>query len=142
MSANATFLSPEMETEVALAVAKRLHPTYKTRVIIESPFAAPSKNALGLNQLYGRAALRDSLLRGEAPMASHMLYAQTFVLDDTDPAERELGMLAGFTWLPLVDRVIVYTDRGISRGMEEGIRRAKELGVTVEERSIPGWERG
>jgi hypothetical protein len=142
MSGNITFLSPEIETATAVATAKILHPSYKTRVLIESPLASPSKSGMGLNQLYGRAALRDSLLRGEAPMASHMLYAQKYVLDDTDPAERELGMAAGFTWLPLVDRVAVYTDRGISSGMKEGIRRAEALGVTVEERSIPGWERG
>lgn len=114
----------------------------KARVIIESPFAGASRTALGMNQLYGRQALRDSLLRGEAPMASHMLYAQTYVLDDTNPDERELGMLAGFSWLPFVDLVAVYIDRGISPGMKEGIRRATELGVPVEERSLPAWARG
>jgi hypothetical protein len=117
-------------------------PARKLRVLIESPLAASSETGLGLNQLYGRAALRDSLLRGEAPMASHMLYAQTFVLDDTNAAERDLGMQAGFSWLPLVDQVAVYTDRGISKGMREGIRRAEALGVVVEERSLADWARG
>lgn len=121
--------------------AKAMHPSYRPKVIIESPFAAQTTLALGLNQLYGRAALRDSLLRGEAPMASHMLYAQPYVLDDTDPSERRLGMTAGFAWLPLVDRVVVYTDRGISEGMHEGIRRAKAQGLDVEERSIPSWSK-
>jgi hypothetical protein len=51
-------------------------------------------------------------------------------------------MVAGFAWLALVDRVVVYVDRGISNSMREGIRRAEELGVIVEERSIPGWKRG
>jgi hypothetical protein len=139
---NVTFISAPAREATELAESKRCHPSFKTKVIIESPFAAPSENAQRLNQLYGRAALRDSLLRGEAPMASHMLYAQQFVLDDDDPMEREIGMLAGFSWLPLVDRVIVYTDRGISAGMKAGIQRAEDLGVIVEERSIPGWERG
>jgi len=74
-------------------------------------------------------------------MASHMLYAQTFVLDDTVQDEREIGMLAGFSWLPFVEKTVVYVDRGISPGMAEGIRRARELGVPVEERSIPEWAR-
>ncbi len=75
-------------------------------------------------------------------MASHMLYDQTFVLDDDDPDERALGMAAGQSWLPLVDKVVVYVDRGISPGMREGIARARELGVEVEERSLTDWARG
>jgi len=137
---NVTFLRP-VHTATAVAAAKNGHPSFKTKVLIESPLAAPSRSGLGLNQLYGRAALRDSLLRGEAPMASHMLYAQKFVLDDTNELEREIGMVAGFAWLALVDRVVVYIDRGISAGMREGIRRAENLGVIVEERSIPEWAR-
>jgi hypothetical protein len=155
---DATFLAPvtpirgdsDVRLAAALAVAERSSVpalpqppvAIKRHVIIESPLAGKSRTALGLNQIYGRAALRDSLLRGEAPMASHLLYAQTLVLDDTVPEERELGMRAGFSWLTLVDRVAVYIDRGISRGMEEGIRRAVELGVPVEERSLPDWARG
>ena len=35
---------------------------------------------------YARACLRDSLLRGEAPIASHLLYTQPVAsLDDSDP---------------------------------------------------------
>lgn len=139
---NVTFISAPAREATSVATAKELHPSFKTKVIIESPLASPSKSGLGLNQLYGRAALRDSLLRGEAPMASHMLYAQKYVLDDTDALEREIGMVAGFAWLAIVDRVVVYVDRGISKGMREGIRRAEDLGVIVEERSIPGWARG
>jgi len=122
----------------ALAIA----PERRTRVLIESPFAGNSPTAIGLNRLYGHEALRDSLLRGEAPMAAHVLYAQTFVLDRSDPDERELIAMAGASWLPLVDRVIVYIDRGMTPGMEAGIRRAKELGVPVEERSLSRWKRG
>lgn len=129
------------EAEVATPVGAATSTARKTRVLIESPLAAKAESGRALNQIYGRAALRDSLLRGEAPMASHMLYAQTFVLDDTVQDEREIGMLAGFSWLPFVEKTVVYVDRGISPGMAEGIRRARELGVPVEERSIPEWAR-
>jgi hypothetical protein len=141
----------DVQLEAALAAARRDSAPFraeaarnglKPHIMIESPFAGKSATAVSLNQLYGRAALRDSLMRGEAPMASHMLYSQTFVLDDGIADERELGMLAGFSWLPLVERVAVYIDRGISQGMEEGIRRATVLGVPVEERSLPEWARG
>lgn len=117
-------------------------PWYATRVLLESPLTARNHRGSGLNQLYGRAALRDSLLRGEAPMAAHLLYAQTFVLDGADPSERQLGMEAGWAWLPFVDRVAVYVDRGISPGMKEGIARAVGYGLIIEERSIPDWQRG
>lgn len=64
------------------------------RVILESPYAGD----VGANLAYARAALRDSLMRGETPVASHLLYTQTGVLDDSDPAERELGISAGLAW--------------------------------------------
>lgn len=112
------------------------------RVMIESPFAGASHTAISLNQLYAREALRDSLLRGEAPMAAHVLYAQSFVLDQDDPGEREIIAMAGASWLPFIERVVVYVDRGITPAMEAGIGRARELGIEVEERSIPNWTRG
>lgn len=155
---NLTFIAPTStpmapDEEVRLAAylaaetptahrALSLPPDQRDRVMIESPFAGNSATAIGLNRLYGREALRDSLLRGEAPMAASVLYAQTFVLDQDDADERELIEMAGASWLPLVDRVIAYVDRGITPSMEAGIRRARELGVPVEERSIPSWKRG
>jgi hypothetical protein len=33
----------------------------------------------------------------------------------------------------------VYTDLGISDGMQMGIERAVRLGQTVEFRTVPGW---
>ena len=39
--------------------------------------------------------LRDSLLRGEGPITSHLLYTQPGVLDDQIPEERQMGIDAG-----------------------------------------------
>jgi len=103
------------------------------RVILESPFAGEVER----NLKYGRACVRDSLLRGESPIASHLLYTQDGVLDDTVPAERAHGIDAGLAWRDVSDGTVVYTDFGISRGMEYGIRRAKESGKTVDERTLP-----
>lgn len=61
-------------------------------VIIESPYAGNVE----LNTAYARACLRDSLARGEAPIASHLLYTQ--VLDDTKPEERAQAIAAGLAW--------------------------------------------
>lgn len=60
------------------------------KAIIESPFAGDVETHL----TYGRRAMKDCLDRGEAPYASHLLYTQSGILDDTVPAERELGMKA------------------------------------------------
>jgi hypothetical protein len=102
-------------------------------VLIESPYAGNT----ALNERYARAAMLDSLARGEAPFASHMLYPQ--VLDDSDPAERAQGMAAGFAWGQRAELVAVYLDLGISRGMEAGIERAINVGQTVEHRTVRGW---
>lgn len=48
------------------------------RVIIESPYAGNVE----ANATYLRRCLRDSLLRGEAPFASHAIYTLPGVLDD------------------------------------------------------------
>lgn len=110
-----------------------------TRVIIESPFAGGDGAGDGDlrvfdNGLYARACLLDSLARGEAPLASHLLYTQ--VLDDEVKAEREQGMSAGFAWTPLADVCAVYLDRGVSGGMRIGIERALAAGVRVELRVL------
>lgn len=101
-------------------------------VIVESPFAG----AVEANVEYARACLRDCLLRGEAPFASHLLYTQEGVLDDNISEERKLGIEAGLDWGALADATVVYTDRGISAGMEYGIKRAFQEGRKVEYRTI------
>jgi hypothetical protein len=103
------------------------------RVIIESPFAGD----VGRNIAYARAAMRDCLLRGEAPIASHLLYTQEGVLDDNLPEERLLGIEAGLAWGTAAEATVVYGDFGLSRGMEYGIENAKRAGRVVEIRALP-----
>ncbi|WP_222946180.1 hypothetical protein [Paraburkholderia sp. UCT31] len=102
-------------------------------VILESPFAGDVER----NIKYARAAVRDSLLRGEAPIASHLLYTQDGVLNDDIPEERQHGIDAGLAWREVSHGTVVYTDFGFSRGMEYGMARARESGKTVELRTLP-----
>lgn len=104
-------------------------------VIIESPFAGDTKR----NTAYARAALRDSLLRGEAPFASHLLYTQPGVLRDDVPAERALGIDAGLYLARKADLTAVYVDIGISAGMQAGIDHANACARPVMVRVVPGW---
>lgn len=101
-------------------------------VLVESPFAGEVEKNIN----YARACMRDCLLKGEAPYASHLLYTQDKVLDDNITEERALGIEAGLYWGKCADKTVVYTDRGISKGMEYGIERAKQENRLVEFRSL------
>jgi len=101
-------------------------------VILESPFAGD----IEANIEYARKCVHDSLSRGEAPIASHLLYTQPGVLDDNDPKERQWGIDAGLAWKAVAHASVVYTDLGISRGMEYGIAAAKEAGIPIEFRTL------
>lgn len=101
-------------------------------VIIESPFAGD----IEANVAYARKAVSDSLRRGEAPIASHLLYTQPGILDDTNPDERSLGIEAGLAWGRYADKTVVYADRGITSGMFQGILRAHKERREIELRFI------
>lgn len=101
-------------------------------VIVESPFAGNVPR----NIAYAKRAVHDCLQRGEAPIASHLLFTQPGVLDDTVPGERALGIEAGLAWYRVADLCVVYQDFGFSEGMGLGIRRAEQFGVPVEFREI------
>lgn len=101
-------------------------------VILESPFAGDVKK----NLKYARACMRDCFLKGEAPYASHLLYTQKGILDDDVPDERFLGIEAGLLWGENAEKTVVYLDRGVSKGMLQGIERAKQSGRPIELRSL------
>jgi len=107
-----------------------------TPVLIESPLAAPSIEGLVRNKKFARACMNDSLGKGEAPYASHLLYAQEGILNDDIAEERALGIHAGLVWGSLTQKTVVYTDLGISGGMDRGIKRAMSEGKTVEYREL------
>lgn len=101
-------------------------------VILESPYAGD----VDRNIKYARACLRDSLKRGEAPIASHLLYTQEGVLDDHLPEERELGISAGLAWKDVAELHVFYIDHGYSSGMKAALEIAKQGFIPIEERRI------
>ncbi len=114
-------------------------------VILESPYAGTSKWRLvkwwqcRQNVRYARACVRDSLLRGEAPIASHLLYAQPGVLNDDVPAERKHGIDAGLAWRAVAEGSVIYLDRGLSKGMKYGIEAAVDSGKSIAFRVLDDW---
>jgi hypothetical protein len=101
-------------------------------VIIESPYAGDIER----NVAYARACVRDGLSRGEAPIASHLLYTQPGILRDDVPHERQWGIDAGLAWKAVASASIIYSDLGITPGMEYGIAAAKAAGIPIEYRTI------
>ena len=68
--------------------------------------------------------------KGYMPVASHLLYPQ--ILNDSNPRERELGLMFGLALLANCDEVWVFTvDGEVSSGMEREIEEAKRLGIPV-----------
>lgn len=104
----------------------------KRLVILESPYAGEVEE----NVAYAKACIHDCLVRGEAPLASHLLYTQPGILNDDVWEERTLGIEAGLAWYRVAEAAVVYLDRGMSRGMEFGIQRAEQHGVMVEYRHL------
>lgn len=101
-------------------------------VIIESPYAGD----VDRNVAYARACVRDSLSRGEAPIASHLLYTQPGILRDGIPEERKWGIEAGLAWGRVAEATVVYVDHGVSEGMQKGIDRADGEGREVIRRRL------
>ncbi len=101
-------------------------------VIIESPFAGDRER----NIAYARRCVRDSLSRGEAPIASHLLYTQDGILNDDVPEERFWGINAGLAWHAAGAMTAVYTDLGLSAGMQYGIEAAQKAGAEIVYRRI------
>ena len=107
-------------------------------VIIESPFAGRTLLERERNIGYARRCMRDCFERGEAPFASHLLYTQDGILDDDIPAQRTLGIEAGLMWGQYALKTVVYTDLGISQGMQQGIASAQKFNRPIEYRRLLG----
>jgi len=113
-------------------------------VDVETPYMADKEEITRRNILYARACVRDCLMRGEIPFASHLFYTQPGVLDDNVSEERVKGINAGKELVESLLGIVtaVYQDLGISKGMQEGIERAEANGRTVDYRFLgEDWEK-
>lgn len=100
------------------------------RVVLESPYAGD----VAANLAYARRCAHDCVMRGEAVVASHLLYPQ--FLDDNKPEERALGIALGLAWREVADYSVFYVDRGWSAGMLAALRTAEENGLSFEVRRL------
>ena len=100
------------------------------RTIVESPY----RGDVARNEAYLDRCLLDSLRRGEAPIASHKIFPS--ILTDEILQDRQLGIDAGLAWVQVADLMAVYTDHGISDGMENAMSRARLHKIPIELREI------
>lgn len=101
-------------------------------VIIESPYAGDVHR----NISYARACVRDSVLRGEAPICSHLLFTQQDILRDEIEEERALGIAAGLAWTRVCDAAAFYIDYGYSEGMTEAMATYEKNNILMVARKI------
>jgi hypothetical protein len=120
----------EAVPELVAALERIFDPEGRPAVVVESPYAGDVE----ANTRFARLAMLDSLTRGEAPFAGHLLYTQ--VLADSSPTERELGIRSHLAYVRRAERLVVYVDLGISSGMKRAICLAEQLGIPVESRRI------
>lgn len=96
---------------------KRYADKNRRKVYVASRYAgdvvANTTAAIG----YCRRVIQD----GYMPIASHLLYPQ--ILDDKNPAERELGLSFGLALLQMCDEVWVFGK--VTKGMAGEIEEAK-----------------
>ncbi len=120
----------EAVPELVAELERFFDPMVRPAVALESPFAGDVE----ANIQYARLAMADSITRGEAPFAGHLLYTQ--VLADASPTERELGIRSHLAYVQRSARVAVYEDLGVSSGMQRAVDLAENLGIPVETRRI------
>jgi hypothetical protein len=102
------------------------------RVVLESPY----KGNIEENTEYARRCVKQCLQKGESVFASHLLYTQAHILNDSVEDERTTGIQLGQKWIEVADKLVVFTDFGISSGMQASIEYASNIGKPIEYRSL------
>lgn len=117
-------------------------------VSVESPYHNTDPDLLNRNINYAIMACRHSIkFHGEAAYASHLIYTQTVregehgYVDDNTVGEFDLGRDEVIRITHEVrmraDKIVFYTDFGMSNGMKIAEKVAQENGIPVEYRKLP-----
>lgn len=98
---------------------KRYADKNRRKVYVASKYAGDVETNTKAAVIYCRAVIDAGCM----PIASHLLYPQ--ILNDNDPAERDLGLMFGLSLLAVCDEVWVFGE--VSKGMAQEIEEAKRL---------------
>ena len=119
-----------------------------TIVSVESPYHNEDPELLDRNIKYAIMACRHAIkFHGEAATASHLIYTQRVkdgvheYVHDKIVSEFDLGRDEVISITNEIrekaDKLVFYTDLGMSAGMKWAERIAKEKGIPVEYRKLP-----
>jgi len=97
------------------------------RVFICSPFAGDIER----NVEIAKKLCCMAMDQGYAPFAPHPLYPR--FVDDHDPKERSAGISCGLAYMETCSEVWAFTGNGISKGMQQELSHAREIGKTIVE---------
>ena len=102
---------------------QRYREKHRRRVYVASAYAGDVAKNTAAAIRYCRYAIGE----GYMPVASHLLYPQ--ILDDGDPAQRDLGLLFGLSLLRVCDEVWVFGEQtpGVLQEIEEAKRLKKPI---------------
>lgn len=104
-------------------------------ILLESPYLHEHPIDGEEYSIYLSRCLRDSLKRGEAPIATHAMYTRPGVLN-LSIGEATLATLASDDLAELIPITVAYTDYGITEKMDLGLDRAGRWKHTIEYREI------
>jgi len=104
-------------------------------VYVESPYRHEDPQIQALYLKYAKACVKDCLCRNENPILSHLYYTQ--FLDDKIEGDRALGIELGFQLAKQCAMTAVYSDLGISEGMQGGITNAARNNRVFVFRGLP-----
>lgn len=90
---------------------------------------SPYRGDTARNVTYARELVKEAIACGLSPICPHLYLPQ--ILDDDKPAEREQALRVGLELLNGCDVLIVGTRYGISKGMQDEIKRAHELNMAI-----------
>ncbi len=102
---------------------KRYADKNRRKVYVASKYAGDVDANVAASITYCRRVI-DA---GYMPVASHLLYPQ--ILNDSDPSERDLGLLFGLALLRMCDEVWVFgtVSPGVAKEIEEAKRLKKQI---------------
>ncbi len=86
-------------------------------IIVESPYSGETHEQVEKHITYARRCMKHIISQGGCPFASHLLYTQKGILNDSKEAERKKGIQCGYAWGSQAVGVAFFMDYGMSTGM-------------------------
>lgn len=114
--------------------ALRVTKQQRKAVLIVSPFVQEDPANASKMMRYAERATRDSLLKNEAPLATHVFYPS--VISTKNPIERDTGLQSQLSWVKGCDVVAAYIDFGITPAMQVVLNQAILKSKRIEYRTI------